>query len=87
VTTVKAILSTLVALAFAAAVPAVAAEDCHARQAPIDKTFGERFDKQATNVRAIAREALALCKAGKNEESLKRYDDAIRVTQQQPVKK
>jgi hypothetical protein len=72
----KALLLSLVVVAFAA-VPALA-DDCMMRQAQIDKTYGKRFDKQATKVRSIAFEGSRLCKAGKTKDGLMKYDEAAK---------
>lgn len=71
----KALLLVLVAIVFAAA-PALAADDCMMRQTQIDKTFGKRFDKQASKVRSIAAQGSKLCKSGKTKEGLMKYDEA-----------
>jgi len=58
------------------AVPALAADDCAMRQYEIDKVYGKRFDKKAAEVRGLAKQAMALCKAGKKEDAMKMYDEA-----------
>jgi pentatricopeptide repeat protein len=58
--------------------PVFAADDCKMRQDQVDRTFGKRFDRQAANLRAIAAEALKLCKAGKTKEALAMYDQAAK---------
>ncbi len=57
---------------------AASASECPLLQAQIDKEFGRRFDKQATNARALAAEANALHKAGKHADSVKKYDEAAK---------
>ena len=63
-------------LAFSAA--AAGAHECPALQAQIDKEFGKRFDRTAAGARSAAAEAMALHRAGKHAESVKKYDDAAK---------
>lgn len=56
----------------------VAAGECPTLQAQVDKEYGRRFDKTAAVVRATAKEAEALHKAGKHADSIKKYDDAAK---------
>lgn len=58
------------------AVPALAADDCQMRQQEIDKAFGKRVDRQAADVRALAKQGIALCKAGKKSEGMMKFDEA-----------
>ena len=55
------------------------AGECPMLQAQIDNQFGKRFDRQATDVRTKAAEAMALHKAGKHEESVKAYEEAAKL--------
>lgn len=73
----KAIVLGIAVLALSA-VPALAADDCQMRQYEIDKTFGKRFDRTAANVKALAKEGMALCKAGKKSEAMMKYDEAAK---------
>jgi hypothetical protein len=66
------------ALVFVSAAVAGAGE-CPMRQAQIDTRFGKRFDRQATDAKAKAAEAMALHKAGKHEESVKAYEEAAKM--------
>ena len=66
------------ALVFVSAAVAGAGE-CPMLQAQIDTQFGKRFDRQATEAKAKAAEAMALHKAGKHEESVKLYEEAATV--------
>lgn len=62
----------------AAAATAAGAHECPALQAQIDKELGRRFDKSATEARAMAGEAWKLHQAGKHAESVKKYDEAAK---------
>jgi len=73
----KALLLGLVAVAFAFT-PTLAADDCMMRQMQIDKAYGKRFDKQATKVRSIAAQGSKLCKSGKTQDGLMKYDEAAK---------
>lgn len=66
------------ALLFVSATAAGAGE-CPMLQAQIDAQFGKRFDRQATETKAKAAEAMALHKAGKHDESVKLYDEAAQL--------
>ena len=66
------------ALVFVSAAVAGAGE-CPMLQAQIDTQFGKRFDRQATEARTKAAEAMALHKAGKHDESVKLYDEAAQL--------
>ena len=57
---------------------AAGAHECPALQAQIDKAFGKRFDKTAASTRSMAAEAMALHRAGKHADSVKKYDDAAK---------
>jgi hypothetical protein len=59
-------------------VPALAADECQMRQYEIDKTFGKRFDRTGAEVRSLGKQAMALCKAGKKSEAMKKYDEAAK---------
>jgi hypothetical protein len=54
------------------------ASQCPTLQAQIDKEFGKRFDRMATDVRTTAAQAAALHRAGKHAESMKMYEDAAK---------
>lgn len=54
------------------------AGECPALHAQIDQQFGKRFDRQASTVRALAKEADALHKSGKHADSVKKYDEAAK---------
>ena len=66
---------------------AAGAGECPALQAQIDAQFGKRFDRQATEVRTKAAEAMALHRAGKHDESVKTYDEAAKLGAIQLTKK
>jgi hypothetical protein len=44
----------------------------------IDKEFGRRFDRTATDVRHMAKRAAELCKSGKDADSVKMYQEAMK---------
>jgi len=66
------------ALVFVSA-PVAGAGECPMLQAQIDTHFGKRFDRQATEARTKAAEAMALHKAGKHDESVKLYEEAAKL--------
>jgi len=66
------------ALVFVSAAVAGAGE-CPMLQAQMDTQFGKRFDRQATDAKAKAAEAMALHTAGKHEESVKAYEEAAKI--------
>jgi hypothetical protein len=69
----------VIALAMIVAMPAAAmAFKCPTLQAEINKTYGKRFDRTATNVRYMAAKADALHKSGKHAESVKAYEEAAK---------
>jgi hypothetical protein len=57
----------------------VAAGECPMLQAQMDTQFGKRFDRQATEAKAKAAEAMALHQAGKHDESVKAYEEAAKL--------
>ena len=75
-----------VALVFVSVAVAGAGE-CPMLQAQIDTQFGKRFDRQATEARTKAAEAMALHKAGKHEESVKAYEEAAKLGEIQLTRK
>jgi len=56
----------------------VLANECPTLQAQIDKAFGKRSDKVGASVKALAREAWALHKAGKHDEAVAKYEEAAK---------
>ena len=77
----KKILLGLALVAMSATV--AGAFECPALQAQIDKQLGKRFDRQAGTARALAAQALALHKAGKHADSVKKYDEAAKAAAMQ----
>jgi hypothetical protein len=71
--------ATLLGIALLCAIPATAmAAQCSSMQMEIDKQYGKRFDRTATNVRHMAVKAAALCKSGKDADSVKMYQEAMK---------
>lgn len=69
----------LLGLTFVAMSATVAgAFECPTLQAQVDKQIGKRFDRQAAGARSLAAEAMALHKAGKHADSVKKYDEAAK---------
>lgn len=68
----------LSALLLGAVAGTASAGECPMLQAQIDKEFGKRFDKTAAEVKSLAGEGMALHRAGKHAESVKKYDDAAK---------
>lgn len=68
----------LAAAAVLLAVAPAMADDCMMRQSQVDKSFGKRFDRQASKVRQIAMEGSKLCKAGKTKEAMMKYEEAAK---------
>jgi hypothetical protein len=62
----------------AAAATAASAADCRSFQVVIDKQFGKRFDKTASETRRLAKEGEKLCKAGKEADATKKYQEAAK---------
>jgi hypothetical protein len=76
----------LLSLALLVAMPAVAmAAQCTSMQAEVDKQYGKRFDRTASNVRHMAAKAAALCKSGKDADSVKAYKEAMKTGQVAPA--
>jgi hypothetical protein len=71
--------TTLIAIAMVVAMPLTAmAAQCTSMQMQVDKEFGKRFDRTASTVRQAAKKAQGLCKSGKDAESVKVYQDAMK---------
>lgn len=70
------LLIALTLLAFTAS--PVLANECPTLQEQINKAFGKRSDRTAASVKALAREAWALHKAGQHDESVAKYEEAAK---------
>jgi hypothetical protein len=59
---------------------AVTAYECPKLQAQVDREYGKRFDRTASTVRTMAKQAAALHKAGKDAESKKMCEETAKAT-------
>ena len=72
-------MKTLIGIALIVALPATAfAFQCPSLQKQLDAALGNRFDASAANAKQLAAQGDALHKAGKHQESVAKYQEAVK---------